>query len=109
MNPRIIRSLKVFLGLFVILAILGFRIDGYGIFKPVFNDYTIYHFLVGVVAGLILLPARFTILGVIVWEIVEQLLLVPLGLCYPPELLLDSVLDIIAALGGYLVARWIRR
>lgn len=106
---QIHRALKFFIGLFLLLLILGFRIDGFEIYKPVFNDFTVYHFLVGVVTGLLFIRPRFVVLGVILWELVEQLVLVPLGVCYPPELLLDSVLDIVAALGGYIVARWLRQ
>lgn len=100
-----LRVLRVFVGLFLLLLLLGFRVDGYGIYKPVVNDFTLYHFLLGVGMGLISLRPKMAVGIVILWEILEQLILVPLGVCYPPELLLDSILDMIVALGGYLIAK----
>lgn len=100
-----LRVLRVFIGLFLLLLLLGFRVDGYGIYRPIINDFTFYHFLLGIGMGLISLRPKMTVAVIILWEILEQLILVPLGICYPPELLLDSVLDIIVALGGYLIVK----
>lgn len=99
------RVLRIFVGIFLLFLLLGFRIDGYGIYKPIFNDFTIYHFLLGIGMGLIALRPKMVVGIVILWEILEQIILVPLGICYPPELLLDSILDIIVALGGYIIVR----
>jgi len=100
-----LRVLRVFIGLFLLLLLLGFRVDGYGAYKPIINDFTFYHFLLGIGMGLISLRPKIVVAIVILWEILEQLILVPLGVCYPPELLLDSVLDIIVALSGYVIVR----
>lgn len=100
-----IRVLRVFIGLFLLFLLLGFRIDGYGIYKPIVNPFTFYHFVLGVIFGLAAIRPREAVGLIIIWEIIEQLWLVPLGVCYPPELLLDSILDIIVALGGYVIIR----
>lgn len=99
------RVLRIFIMLFSLFVLLGFRLYGYGIYKPVFNDFTFYHFLIGIGIGLIALNPKMAVGLIVLWEILEQLILVPLGICYPPELLLDSILDIIAALGGYIIVR----
>lgn len=103
------RAFKVFLALLFILIILGFETRGTKGFKDVINNYSVWHFLVGVSAGLLLVKPKWAVTGIVMWEIVEQLLLVPFGFCYPPELVVDSVIDIILALMGYLVAGYLLR
>lgn len=99
------RLLRIFVGIFLLLLLLGFRIDGYGIYKPIVNDFTFYHILFGIGFAILSLKPKTVVFVIILWEILEQLILVPLGICYPPELLLDSVLDIIVALGSYIIVR----
>ena len=100
-----VRVLRIFVGMFLLLLLLGFRIDGFGIYKPIVNDFTFYHILFGIGFAILSVRPKTAVFVIILWEVLEQLILVPLGICYPPELLLDSILDIIVALGSYIIVR----
>ena len=69
--------------------------------KPAINFWTIAHFATGFTVGFLGMSPKYAIIIVVLWEVVEQGLLVPLGICYPPETLLDSIVDIIFGLIGY--------
>jgi hypothetical protein len=69
--------------------------------KPPINFWTIAHFATGFTVGFLGMSPKYAIIIVILWEVVEQGLLVPFGIVGPAELLLDSIIDIIFGLIGY--------
>ncbi|TET11121.1 MAG: hypothetical protein E3J86_03730 [Candidatus Thorarchaeota archaeon] len=75
--------------------------------KPPINFWTIAHFATGFVVGFLGISLKYAIIIVIMWEIVEQGVLVPLGITWPPESLLDSFVDIILGMVGYLIGRFV--
>ena len=77
--------------------------------RPVFNIWTFLHFLVGFGFGTLGMPAKLAIPTIILWEVIEQTLLVSLQICGPPELLLDSIIDIIVGLIGYVFGLMINK
>lgn len=105
------RALIIFVGILLLLVGAGYTLMGGDGFKPALNDFTFWHFLAGVLLGLLAVRARYTVLILTLWEFLEQLVIVPYGLfgMGPAELLTDSILDIICALVGYLVARYMIR
>ena len=76
-------------------------------YKPILNPWTLAHFSAGWLCGFLGMPAKMAIPLVILWEVVEQLVLVPLHICWPPELFLDSVVDVFVGLLGYFIGRFI--
>ncbi|MHA1960762.1 MAG: hypothetical protein ACW99U_11050 [Candidatus Thorarchaeota archaeon] len=75
--------------------------------RPAVNIYTIAHFLTGLMVGFLGVSAKYAVVIVVLWEVIEQGVLVPLRVTWPPELLLDSIVDIILGLFGYLIGRLI--
>lgn len=65
------------------------------------NAWTIGHVLLGIILAVLRIRPALAVPFIVLWEPFEQLLLVPLAICSPAEMLVDSVIDIIAALIAY--------
>jgi len=73
-------------------------------FRPVFNGWTFMHIMTGFLIGWFKIKFRHAVIIIVGWELLEQFILVPLKFAWPPELILDSLLDIVMGLFGYCLA-----
>lgn len=92
----------VFVVIFVLLF-LEFPTEPTGIDRSIINTWTLGHFAIGIVFGLLRVRPSIAVPIIVLWEPLEQWVLVPLRLCWPPEMLFDSLIDILVALIGYTI------
>lgn len=77
--------------------------------RPIINGWSVFHFVIPAILGLIIgyigLPIKKALISglaiLIVFELLEQTIGISTGLANPPELLLDSILDVIIGFIGY--------
>ena len=92
----------VFVVIFVLLF-LEFPTVPTGIDRSIINIFTLFHFFIGIAFGVLKVRPSIAVPLIVLWEPLEQWVLVPLRLCWPPEMLFDSLIDILVALIGYTI------
>jgi hypothetical protein len=77
--------------------------------KDWLNIWTLGHFIVGVALGLMKVRPKVIVPVLTTWEVLEQFLFVPLGLAFPAEAIMDSIIDILVGFAGWVIGRGIVR